>query len=61
MVTVNVTDFSLTEPENKNFLKKKVIPAVIKALPVAQKILPVAATIVPALRPAATVVSAIRL
>jgi len=48
------------QPDQKNFLKKKVLPAIKKTLPIAQKILPVAATLVPALRPAAAVVGAIR-
>jgi hypothetical protein len=52
-------DFSAVEPEQKNFLKKKVIPAVKKILPVAERILPVAATFVPALGPAAAVVGAV--
>lgn len=53
-------DFASTEaPEQKNFIKKKVIPAVKKVLPVAERILPVAATFVPALAPAATVVGAV--
>ena len=53
-------DFSNEAPEQKNFLKKKVLPAVKKALPVVEKVLPVAATFVPALAPVATVVGAIR-
>jgi hypothetical protein len=53
-------DFSSVEPQQKNFFKKKVFPAIKKALPIAQKILPVASIIVPALRPAAAVVDAIR-
>lgn len=52
-------DFSAVEPEQKNFLKKKVVPVVKKILPVAERVLPVAATFVPALAPAATVVGAI--
>jgi hypothetical protein len=48
------------QPDQKNFLKKKVVPAIKKALPIAQQVLPVAATVVPALRPAAAVVGAIR-
>jgi hypothetical protein len=52
-------DFS-EAPEQKNFLKNKVLPAVKKALPIAQQVLPVAATFVPALAPVATVVGAIR-
>ena len=53
-------DFSSEAPEQKNFLKKKVLPAIKKALPIAQQVLPVAATFVPALAPVATVVGAIR-
>lgn len=53
-------DFSAESPEQKNFLKKKVLPAIKKALPIAQQVLPVAATFVPALAPVATVVGAIR-
>lgn len=55
-------DFSAVDahaPEQKNFLKKKVIPAVKKILPVAERVLPVAATFVPALAPAAAVVGAV--
>ncbi len=52
-------DFSAVEPQQKNFLKKKVVPVVKKILPVAERVLPVAATFVPALAPAATVVGAI--
>ena len=52
-------DFSASAPEQKNFIKKKLVPAVKKILPVAERILPVAATIVPALGPAAAVVGAI--
>jgi hypothetical protein len=54
-------DFASVEPQQKNFIKKKLVPAIKKTLPIAQKLLPVAATIVPALRPAATIVGAIRL
>ena len=53
-------DFSAESPQQKNFLKKKVLPAIKKALPIAQQVLPVAATFVPALAPVATVVGAIR-
>ena len=53
-------DFASVEPQQKNFIKKKLVPAIKKALPIAQKILPVASIIVPALRPAAAVVGAIR-
>jgi hypothetical protein len=55
-----IMDFSSEAPEQKNFLKKKVLPAIKKALPIAQQVLPVAATFVPALAPVATVVGAIR-
>ncbi len=54
-----IMDFS-EAPQQKNFLKKKVLPAIKKALPIAQQVLPVAATFVPALAPVATVVGAIR-
>jgi hypothetical protein len=53
-------EFASFQPDQKNFLKKKVLPAIKKALPIAQKVLPVAATLVPGLRPAAAVVGAIR-
>jgi hypothetical protein len=53
-------DFLATSPDQKNFLKKKVIPVIRKALPVAERLLPVAATFIPALRPVAAVVGAIR-
>jgi len=54
-------DFSVAvdAPQQKNFLKKKVVPIVKKILPVAERVLPVAATFVPALAPAATVVGTI--
>ena len=53
-------DFSATDaPQQKNFLKKKVVPAIKKAFPVVERVLPVAATFVPALAPAAAVVGAI--
>ncbi len=48
-------DFS-SDAQQKNFIKKKVIPAVKRVLPVAQRVLPVAATFVPALAPAARVI-----
>ena len=47
------------QPDQKNFIKKKLVPTIKKVLPIAQKILPVAATLVPTLRPAAAVVGAI--
>lgn len=51
-------DFSSAPaPEQKNFIKKKLIPAIKKALPVAQKVLPVASKFVPGLAPVAAVVS----
>jgi len=47
-------DFSNEAPEQKkNFLNKKVIPAI-------KKVIPVAATFVPTLAPVATVVGAIK-
>ena len=49
-------NFSSDTPEQKNFIKKKVLPAVMRVLPVAQRVLPVAATFVPALAPVARVV-----
>ena len=55
-------DFSATSadaPDQKNFLKKKVLPVVKKVLPVAERVLPVAAKFVPGLAPAAAVVGAI--
>ena len=53
-------DFSATDaPQQKNFLKKKVLPAVKKIFPIAERVLPVAATFVPALAPAAAIVGAI--
>lgn len=59
---INKMDFSAASvdaPEQKNFLKKKVLPAVKKIFPVVERVLPVAATFVPALGPAAAVVGAI--
>lgn len=56
---MDFTTVDIHAPEQKNFLKKKIIPAVKKILPVAERVLPVAATFVPALAPAATVVGAI--
>ncbi len=46
-------------PHQKNFIKKKVVPAIKKAFPVVERVLPVAATFVPALAPAAAVVGAV--
>jgi hypothetical protein len=45
-------DFSSDAPHQKNFIKKRFIPAI-------KRILPVAARFVPALAPAAAVVGAI--
>jgi len=53
-------DFSSDAPHQKNFLKKKLIPAIKKGFPVVQRVLPVVAKFVPALAPAAAVVGAIR-
>jgi hypothetical protein len=58
----NKMDFSAESaaaPEQKNFIKKKVVPAVKKVFPVVERVLPVAATLVPGLAPAAAVVGAI--
>jgi hypothetical protein len=52
-------DFSSDAPHQKNFLKKKLIPAIKKGFPVVERVLPVAARFVPALAPAAAVVGAI--
>jgi hypothetical protein len=52
-------DFSSDAPHQKNFIKKRVIPAIKRILPVAERVLPVAARFVPALAPAAAVVGAI--
>jgi hypothetical protein len=52
-------DFSSDAPHQKNFLKKKLIPAIKKGFPVVQRVLPIAAKFVPALAPAAAVVGAI--
>ena len=57
-------DFSAADsadaaPEQKNFIKNKVVPAVKKVFPVVERVLPVAATFVPGLAPAAAVVGAI--
>lgn len=49
-------NFSSDAPQQKNFIKKKVLPAVRRVLPVAQRVLPVAATFVPGLAPVARVV-----
>jgi hypothetical protein len=52
-------DFSSNAPHQKNFIKKKVVPAIKKAFPVVERVLPAVATFVPALAPAAAVVGAI--
>jgi len=52
-------DFSSDAPQPKNFIKKRLVPAVKRILPVAERVLPVAARFVPALAPAAAVVGAI--
>ena len=52
-------DFSSDAPHQKNFIKKRFIPAIKRILPVAERVLPVAARFVPALAPAAAVVGAI--
>ena len=52
-------NFSSDAPQQKNVIKKKVLPAVRHALPIAQRVLPVAATFVPALAPVARVVGAL--
>jgi len=51
-------DFS-SDTHQKNFIKKRFIPAIKRILPVAERVLPVAARFVPALAPAAAVVGAI--
>ena len=48
-----------TEPDQKNFLKKKVVPVLKKALPIAERVLPAVAPFVPALQPVAAVVGAV--
>ena len=57
-------DFSsagiIAGPDQKNFLKKKVLPLVKKALPVAERLLPAVAPFVPALQPVAAIVGALR-
>jgi hypothetical protein len=50
-------DFSQCAPDQKNFIKKKVVPAIKKSLPVIKKVLPVVSTFVPSLAPVAQVVS----
>jgi hypothetical protein len=52
-------NFSSDAPQQKNFIKKKVLPAVKRVLPIAQRVLPVAATFIPALVPVAAVVGAL--
>ena len=56
----NKMDFSSDAPQPKNFIKKRLIPAIKRVLPVAERVLPVAARFVPALAPAAAVVGALR-
>ena len=56
---INKMDFSSDAPHQKNFLKKKLVPAIKKIFPVVERVLPVAAKFVPALAPAAAVVGAI--
>jgi hypothetical protein len=51
--------FSNDSADQKNFLKKKVLPAVKKALPIAERVLPAVAPFVPALQPVAAVVGAV--
>jgi hypothetical protein len=55
-----LTFSAATAPDQKNFLRKKVVPFVKKALPVAERVLPAVAPFVPALQPVAAVVGAIR-
>ena len=57
-MTFDTMDFS-AEPDQKNFLKKKVVPVLKKALPVAERVLPAVAPFVPALQPVAAVVGAV--
>jgi hypothetical protein len=52
-------DFSSDAPHQKNFLRKRLVPAIKRVFPVAERVLPVAARFVPALAPAAAVVGAI--
>jgi hypothetical protein len=54
-------DFSVecTAPDQKNFLKKKVVPVIKKTLPIAERVLPAVAPFVPALQPVAAVVGAV--
>jgi hypothetical protein len=51
--------FSSAAPDQKNFLKKKVLPVLKKALPIAERVLPAIAPFVPALQPIAAVVGAV--
>jgi hypothetical protein len=53
-------DFMATAPDQKNFLKKKVVPAIKNAVPVAARVIPAVAPFVPALRPVAAVIEAVR-
>jgi hypothetical protein len=52
-------DFSSDAPHQKNFIRKRLVPAIKRVLPVAERVLPVAARFVPALAPAAAVVGAV--
>jgi|LauGreDrversion4_2_1035121.scaffolds.fasta_scaffold01140_15 hypothetical protein len=56
----NTVDFMATAPDQKNFLKKKVVPVLKKALPIAERVIPAVAPFVPVLRPVAAVIGAIR-
>jgi len=53
-------DFMATAPDQKNFLKKKVVPVLKKAVPIATRVIPAVAPFVPALRPVAAVIEAVR-
>ena len=53
-------DFLATAPEQKNFLKKKVVPVLKNAVPVAVRVIPAVAPFVPALRPVAAEIEAVR-
>lgn len=56
----NSVDFLATSPDQKNFLKKNVVPVIKKAVPVAARVIPAVAPFVPALRPVAAVIEAVR-
>jgi len=49
-----------TAPEQKNFLKKKVVPLLNKAVLFAARVIPAVAPFVPVLRPVAAVIEAVR-